>query len=205
MQHSDSAPRASLHDANFRTAERGVRPPAAAFQSDAQSAHVPARPGAWPLRRSVELPRRAPRRPRRRLWPSVHLLPLSPPPPPPGLDGGHRPTSGTQKKETRRRRRRHPQAEVPDPPASPRRGRRGPAPAVPGVEKPPSPPRPGLRGRSPLRSHTRDPALRHVQEAEAEDHRGAAAPGGAGLDSGSLQFFNTNRNQEQGIFIYRAT
>lgn len=63
---------------------------------------------ACSLPRSVGLPRRAPRRPRRRLWHTAHLLPLSPPPPPPGLDGGPRPTSGTHKKETRRRRRRHP-------------------------------------------------------------------------------------------------
>ncbi|KAM5232393.1 golgin subfamily A member 4 isoform 3-T3 [Hipposideros larvatus] len=87
--------------------------------------------GACSLQRSVERRPPAPRRPRRRLGHTVHLLPLSPPPPPPpGLDGGP-PTSATQKKETRRRRRRHLQDESPDLPASPRSRRRGPAPRGP--------------------------------------------------------------------------
>ena len=157
------------------------------FRERPCSAHARAGLPACPLRRSVALPRRTPRRPRRRLVHPAHLLPLSPPPPP-GLDGGPRPTGGTQKRETRRRRRRHPQDECLDRPASPRRRRRGPAPAVCGVEKPPPPPRPGLSEHSPPRSHPpQDPALRDVQETEAKDQRGAAAaPAGAGLYSGTV-------------------
>lgn len=66
--------------------------------------------------------------------------------------------------------------------------RRGPAPAVPGVENPPSPPRPGLSDYSPSGLiHIQEPALRHVQETEAKDQRGAAAvPAGADLYSGTM-------------------
>lgn len=175
------APRASLRAVSVGSAESRT------FRERPCSAHAPAGLPACPLRRSVALPRRAPRRPRRRLVHTAHLLPLSPPPPPPGLDGGPRPTGGTQKRETRRRRRRHPQDECLDRPASPRRRRRGPAPAVCGVEKPPPPPRPGLSEHSPHRSHPpQDPALRDVQETEAKDQRGAAAPAGAGLYSGTM-------------------
>lgn len=137
------------------SAESCVVLPAPAFGRAPPSAHVPASLGACSLQRSVERRPPAPRRPRRRLEHTVHLLPLSPPPPPPlpGLDGGP-PTSAAQKKDTRRRRRRHLHDESPDLAASPGSRRRGPAPAVPAVEKLPSLPRPGPPGHSPLRSHS---------------------------------------------------
>lgn len=68
-------------------------------------------------------------------------LPLSPPPPPAGAGWGAETTGGTQKRETRRRRHSYPQDECLDRPASPKEGRRGPAPAVWCRKPPPPPPR----------------------------------------------------------------